>query len=93
MKKTATRNPMQAEISPETCTEFQMHRTQHPQFDQVKHKLVDFTEHRLQRLIDKAHDVQLRSALAELLQNYRRGNVAIAWRRGKPTWLNVTREK
>lgn len=84
---------MQAEIDQGSCTEYQMHRTQHPQFEQVKHKLLDFTEHRLQRLIDGTVDAQLKASLIDLLIEYRRGNVALAWKRGKPTYMKVTREK
>lgn len=93
MLKMATRNPMRTNVGHEGNTEFQMHRTQHPMFDQVKEKLLDFTEHKLQRFIDVTSDPQQKHALIDLLQQYRRGNVAVAWRHGRPIYLNVTKEK
>ena len=89
----ATRNPSHVSISTTNCTELQMHKTQHPYFDAVKSKLIDFTEHKLVRCIDEAIDIQQQIELSLLLKNYKEGRAAVAWREGRPIFVTVTREK
>lgn len=93
MKTTATRNPLKTEVAREMCTEFGMYMTQNSGFESIKTKLLDFTEHKLQRFISNVYDPQQLNALNELMLNYKRGNVAIAWKRGAPIFIKVTQEK
>jgi hypothetical protein len=88
--KMATRIPSNGQ---EHSTEFQLHKSHVPEFDQIRDKIIDFTEHRLARFINEITDVQQRGALLELIGKYRLGQAAIAWRRGRPIFVNVSREK
>lgn len=73
-------------------TEYQMHKSQRACFTGVMYKIVDYTEHRLKRYAESVHDPQQRATLFGLLDRYRKGMVAIAWRGGLPVWLNVTKD-
>lgn len=74
-------------------TDFQMHKTLHPMFDQLKKKLVDFTEYRLIRYVSNIDDMQQKTVLVEMIDRYRKGLIAIAWKRGRPIYLDLTKEK
>ena len=75
------------------CTEFQLHKSQIPEFDKIRDKIVDFTEHRMMRYIAAVKDEQQRGALIALIGKYRLGHAAIAWRRGRPIFVAVSKEK
>jgi hypothetical protein len=89
----ATRNPSGTRLNKEECTEFQLHMTQLPSYDKLKGKLVDFTEQKLLRYLDVVVDEQQIMALQDLIARYRRGLVAVGWRKGKPVYVDATREK
>lgn len=89
----ATRDPSRVGVDKTERTEFQMHKSQHPQFDNAKKKLVDFTEHKLVRLIATIDDAQQKQVLSELVEQYRHGRVAIAWKRGRPVYVDLVKEK
>lgn len=87
----ATRNPKLPGRKPgESCTEFQLHKSQLPYFNLKS--IFDYTEYRLIRYIEEVEDDQQEITLKKLLDDYKHGKVAIAWKGGKPSWLNVTRE-
>jgi len=53
--------------------------------------VIDFTECKMIRYAASINDVQQKDTVLELIEDYRAGLVAIAWRRGKPIPLRVTR--
>lgn len=72
----------------EKCTEFQMHAGK-----KGARNIIDFTEKKLIHYATKTKDPQQKMVLIALIEEYRNGNVAIAWRRGQPVPLRVTKEK
>lgn len=67
---------------PSTCTEFQVHVDAGPD-------VIDFTLRRLQLCVQLARDPRQKLALAALVQDYVDGNLAVAWRRGRPVPLRL----
>jgi hypothetical protein len=83
----ATRNAAQFPRSTERCTEFQLHcGTTEPT------NVIDFTERKLLIYLSQAQDPQQRAVLTALVEDYRLGLVAVAWRRGLPVPLRVTKD-
>jgi hypothetical protein len=82
----ATRNAASLPERRERCTEFQMHG------GDAGRNVVDFTEHKLIRYASKTHDSQQKLVLMAMIDDYRNGNIAVAWRRGQPVWVKVTKE-
>jgi len=83
----ATRNAANLPERKERCTEFQLHS------GVCDRNVVDFTERKLIRFASKTHDSQQKLVLMAMIEDYRKGNIAIAWRRGQPVWIKVTREQ
>jgi hypothetical protein len=54
-------------------------------------KVYDFSEKRLISYIETIKDPQQKLILVALLQDYVSGHVAIAWKRGHPIWVKVTK--
>ena len=55
-------------------------------------KLLDFSEHKLVKLIKHCRDNDRKLMLIKLLGDYKLGKVAIAWESGdKPLYINVTK--
>ncbi|NBW13036.1 MAG: hypothetical protein EBR82_33955 [Caulobacteraceae bacterium] len=54
--------------------------------------LFDYTEHRLKLYITQTQDEQQKATLKQVLNDYKKGLVAVAWKAGKPVWINVTKE-
>lgn len=67
-------------------TEFQVHVSRQAIFDGIREKLYDFVEYRLLRLAVNSHPMQKLEIMA-LIQDYRNGKVAVAWRDGRPVWI------
>jgi hypothetical protein len=82
----ATRNTAGLPGRPERCTEFQLYGG-----DKQKN-VVDFTERKLLSYAAKATDPQQKLTLYALIDDYRGGNIAVAWRRGNPLYVKVTKE-
>jgi hypothetical protein len=59
----------------------------------TKQILIDFTERKLVRYMKLITDPQQRQALRDLLRQYKKGEVAVAWKKGLPQYFNVTKEK
>ena len=72
------------------CTEFTMHISQKIEFLNSKKKLIDYTEYRLRKYIEKVKDKQQELILNVMLVDYIKGNIAVAWRKGQPVYVNVT---
>lgn len=83
----ATRNAANMPGHPEKCTDFQLHAGKHR-----PRNVVDFTEYRLIKYADKTNDHQQKLILLTLIDDYRRGLVAVAWRRGYPVPVKLTKE-
>ena len=88
----ATRNPADVKGPLHSCTEFVMHKSQQAIFTGVLHKIVDYTEHRLLRYVDGVNDPQQKLVLTALIKDYKNGKVAVAWRRGQPVYVRVTKD-
>lgn len=73
----------------DATTQFQLHKSQHSTRSRT---LFDYSEFRLKRCIEKLKDEKQKEMLRGVLKQYKLGLVAIAWRRGQPVWLNVTKE-
>jgi len=73
------------------CTEFQLHKSQQTIFHGILRKVLDYSEYRLIRYINLVKDPQQKLVLVALLQDYIDGNVALAWKRGQPIWIKVTK--
>ena len=87
----ATRSPQGPGRRPgEVCTDFQLHKSQIPGSD--KRNLFDYTEFRLKKYITQVSDEQQKTTLTEILEQYRKGRVAVAWKAGKPVWITITKE-
>lgn len=88
----ATRSPQMSGRKPgDVTTEFQLHKSQ-LQVDVKRRTLFDYSAFRLQRYIENLKDDNQRKTLTDILKKYKQGLVAIAWRRGQPVWINVTKE-
>ena len=75
----------------EGCTEFQLHKSQQP-FNGNKRNIYDYSEYRLKLYIEQTVDEQQKMTLKEVLANYKKGMVAVAWKSGRPVWISVTKE-
>lgn len=73
------------------CTEFTMHVSQRTEFAGSKGKLVDYSEHRLRRYIKTIDDKQQAMVLKAMLVDYLTGHIAVAWRKGLPVYVKVTK--
>lgn len=87
----ATNIPKNVLAKPWECTEFQLHKSQHTILNGILRKVYDFSEHKLIEYIKKIDDAQQRVVLNQLLKDYISGNVALAWRKGQPVWIKVTK--
>lgn len=70
-------------------TEFQLHKSQLT-VSSVK-RIIDYTEFKLKLFIKTVTDMQQKETLIKVLESYKRGLVAVAWKSGKPVWINVTK--
>lgn len=82
----ATRNAANMPGRPEKCTEFQLHGGK-----ERPKNVIDFTEKKLQQYASKTYDPQQKATILALIEDYRDGRVAVAWRRGYPVPVRVTK--
>jgi hypothetical protein len=54
--------------------------------------VIDFTEKKLIKYALKCADAQQKLVLMALIRDYRAGAVAVAWRRGAPVPIRITKE-
>lgn len=86
----ATRSPQALGRKPgEMCTDFQLHKSQLSGID--KRNLFDYSELRLKLYISQITDEQQISTLTKILDQYKKGQILIAWKSGKPIWISVTK--
>lgn len=81
----ATRNVADVSSRVDERTEYQLHTKR-------VGNVVDFTLHKLCMYALKTKDPQQKLMIFALIEDYRAGAVAIAWRRGLPIPLRVTKE-
>jgi hypothetical protein len=74
------------------CTEFTLHVSQKSEFSKNKRNLIDYTEHKLRRYILTVTDKQQALVLNVMLTDYIQGNIAVAWRKGQPVYIKITKE-
>jgi hypothetical protein len=80
----ATRNVANVPGRPDACTEFQLYAG--------CKDVIDYTERRLVRYAGKAADPMQKLTLCAMIDDYRDGRIAIAWRGGRPVFVKVTKE-
>jgi len=85
----ATRNPSETRIPLSECTEFQVHVSQRTPAPGI----IDYSERKLERLHQVTIDQVKKLSLAALIEDYRSGLVALAWWRGEPVSIKVTKDK
>lgn len=87
----ATRNTQGLGRKPgEACTDFQLHKSQI--LGSSGRNLFDYTEFRLNKYIQHITDEQQKLALTDILTQYKKGLVAVAWKSGRPIWITITKE-
>lgn len=74
----------------ERCTEFQMHKSQ-LSVESVR-SIIDYTENKLKLFLRTITDPQQKDSIAKVIESYCKGEIAVAWKAGKPVWLQVTKE-
>jgi hypothetical protein len=87
----ATKMPKKTKMKPGESTDFQLHKSQLTIFSGILHIVVDFTEYKLRKHINIVKDEQQKLTLKELLKDYITGNVAVAWKKGQPIWIKVSK--
>jgi hypothetical protein len=88
----ATKIPKKAKMKPGESTDFQLHKSQLTIFSGILHMVFDYTEHKLRKHINIVKDEQQKLTLRELLKDYITGNVAVAWKKGQPIWIKVSKD-
>lgn len=83
----STRNVSDVPRRLDRCTEFQLYVGRG-----ADRNVLDFTLHKLVAYALKQKDAQLKLTLMALIEDYRAGLVAVAWRRGAPVPLRVTKD-
>lgn len=89
--KMRTRSTKGPNVSLDSCTEFTLHVSQQGLLLEKKKGLIDYSEKRLVRYIDQIEDAQQKLVLIALLHDYRKGQIALAWKRGQPMYIKVTK--
>lgn len=87
----ATRNPADVEVSKGGQTDFVLHKSQQTIFTGIQKKIVDYTEHRLLRYAENVRDPQQKLVLMAMINDYRNGHIAVAWKRGQPVYIRVNK--
>ena len=82
----ATRNAANLPERKERCTEFQLHG------GNAFRNVVDFTEKKLLKYASKTSDQQQKLVLMAMIDDYKKGNIAVAWRRGQPVYVHISKE-
>ena len=86
-----TQRTKKQNIAINDCTDFVMHISQQTNLSGKRKNLIDYTQKRLEKYARTIKDEQQRMILLALLHDYNKGNVAIAWKRGLPIYIQVTK--
>lgn len=87
MTAMATRNAANLPGRPDKCTDFQLHVGRG-----TNKNVVDFTERKLIGYALRTKDAQQRLTLMAMVEDYVKGNIAVAWKRGSPVYIRVTKD-
>lgn len=88
--KMRTKSTVGKNVKLESCTEFSLHIRQ-KNISSKKYP-IDYSERKLEKYIDTIKDPQQKMVLIALLHDYLKGDVAVAWRRGHPVYIQVVKE-
>ena len=72
-------------------TEFQLHISQYQSYPANKGVLRDFSEARLVDYLNNTCDPERKILISAILDDYRQGKIAIAWRNGEPVYIRMTK--
>jgi len=84
-----TRNQTNAKVDKDWSTDFVLHKSQQTVFRGIQNKIIDYTEHRLVRYAKSVIDLQQKLILMAMIDDYRNGNIAVAWKKGLPIYVKV----
>lgn len=85
----ATRSPQAPGRKPgESSTEFQLHKS----IMCADKNVLDYTSFRLRRYAESVTDISQRMTLENIVVSYEKGIVAVAWKCGKPIYMNIVHE-
>lgn len=87
----ATRNTADVKVEKGGCTDFVLHKSQQTIFAGIQKKIVDYTEHRLLKYAENIRDPQQKLVVMAMISDYKNGNIAIAWKRGLPVYIRVSK--
>lgn len=87
----ATRNTTNLKVDKEGCTDFVLHKSQKAYPNGYYKNIIDYTEHKLIRYANSIKDQQQKLVILTMISDYKVGKIAIAWKRGNPVWLKVTK--
>ena len=76
---------------PTDCSDFQLcNLLLLPGAKERREKLIDFTEHKLRRMVRATHDAGRRRSLLDILADYQQGKIAVAWQGGNnPIYIKL----
>lgn len=86
-----TRSTKGQNVTIDSCTEFTLHVSQQSLPRELRKKILDYTQHRLEKYTESVDDPQQKMVLYALLHDYVKGDVAVAWKRGQPVYVKVTK--
>lgn len=73
-------------------TEFQLHISQFQSYRANKEVLRDFTETKLLRYLEEvSYDPEKKTLVSALIEDYRSGKIAVAWKHGEPVYVRMTK--
>jgi len=89
--KMSTRKRKVNDVAISSSTEFQLHKSQlFPAT--ISRFVIDFTSVKLVSYISSLKEEHEKDLLKQVLKDYKKGRVAVAWRSGQPVWINITNE-
>lgn len=68
-----------------------MHISQQSFTPEKRRGLIDYTQRKLEKYVETIDDAQQKMVLYALLHDYVKGDVAIAWKRGQPVYVKITK--
>jgi hypothetical protein len=89
--KMRTRSTKGQHIATESCTEFTLHVSQQSVLNGKRRNIIDYSQRKLEKYINTVNDPQQKMVLVALLHDYIKGDVALAWKRGQPLYISVTK--
>jgi len=72
-------------------TNFQLHKSQQTIFSGIIDDVFDFTEYKLTKYIDGISEPEELEKMNIVLKDYLLGNVAVAWNKGIPVWIQIVK--